>query len=107
MNRLKFFGKTYRELAIIGAIILVFVQFTPTVYNGATEIFGWGIKYNEINASINAHNGQISTNSKRIDTIERDVKGWRAVWCIAELSNKKSSIPQAVQNACQEWIKNP
>jgi len=106
MNKMKLFGKTYKELAIIGAIILVFIQYTPTVYVGATKIFGWGVKYNEINAAISTHAGQIQNHTGRIDGIERDLKSWRAVWCIAELS-KKTAIPQAVQNSCQDWIRNP
>lgn len=108
MDKNKIFGRTYKELAIIGAIITIFINYTPTAYRGAKEVFGWGIKYNEINAAISTHADLISKNSIRIDGVERDVRSWRAIWCIAELSNKANkSIPQAVQNACQDWIRNP
>lgn len=106
MNKMKFFGKTYKDLAIIGAIVVVFYQFIPTLYGGAATVFGWGLKYNELNGTLQAQTLKNLEQDTKISAVEKNVSSWRAVWCIAELSKKEKPV-QAVHNACQEWIRNP
>lgn len=102
----KFLGKSYKDLTIIGAIVVTIITFAPTAYNGFATVFGWGVQFNEANGLLAAQVKKNIEQDNEIDTVKKSVNSWRAVWCISELS-KKQKPPQAVNNACQEWIRNP
>jgi hypothetical protein len=100
---MNFFTKDKAKFTVVTLVAFGLYQIIPPTFNAAKTVFNWGIQYNSVQAAITDHSLKIKSNSTRIDNAEKEIRSWRAVWCISELS-KKQIIP-AVANACEDWIR--